>query len=43
MKTTTKKTLIAVLLSFLKWLLGIGKQHIEDAENQKSNDNKEGV
>ena len=39
MKPTTKKTLVAVLISFIKWLLGIGKQHIEDAE-KKINDNK---
>lgn len=35
MKPTTKKTLIAVLISFLKWLLGIGKDHIEKHEQKK--------
>lgn len=34
MKQTTKKTLLAVLISFLKWLLGIGKEHIEKHEQK---------
>lgn len=34
MKTTTKKTLVAVLISFLKWLLGIGREHIEKHEQK---------
>lgn len=34
MKTETKKTLISVLISFLKWLFGIGKEHIEKAEDK---------
>lgn len=33
MKLSTKKTLWKVLISFLKWLLGIGREHIENAEN----------
>lgn len=39
MKQTTKKTLISVLISFLKWLLGIGKEHIENAENKQNSNN----
>lgn len=35
MKPTTKKTLVAVLISFLKWLLGIGKDHIEKHEQKE--------
>lgn len=35
MKQTTKTTLVAVLISFIKWLLGIGKEHI-DKHEQKS-------
>lgn len=34
MKTTTKKTFLSVLISFLKWLLGIGKDHIEKYEQK---------
>lgn len=34
MKTITQKTLIKVLISFIKWLFGIGKEHIENAENK---------
>lgn len=34
MKTTTKKTLIKVLISFIKWLFLIGKDHVENAENK---------
>lgn len=37
MKTSTKKTLISVLISFLKWLFGIGKEHIEKAEEKNNN------
>lgn len=32
MREKTKKTLISVLISFLKWLLGIGSDHIKKAE-----------
>lgn len=39
MKQTTKKTLISVLISLLKWLLGIGKEHIENAENKHNSNN----
>ena len=38
MKEKTKKTLIKVLISFIKWLFGIGKEHIEQAE-KKNNTN----
>lgn len=39
MKENVKKTLVSVLLSFLKWLFGIGKEHIDKAED-KLEDNK---
>lgn len=39
MKTTTKKTLISVLISFIKWLLGIGKDHIDQAEKNNNINN----
>lgn len=39
MKETTKKTLIKVLISFIKWLFGIGKEHIEKAENKNNTNN----
>lgn len=39
MKETTKKTLISVLISFLKWLLQIGKEHIEKADNKHNTNN----
>ena len=39
MKTETKKTMINVLISFLKWLFGIGKKHIEKAENKNNTNN----
>lgn len=39
MNQTIKKTLISVLISFLKWLLGIGKEHIENAENKQNSNN----
>lgn len=34
MKQTTKKKLIKVLISFFNWLFGIGKEHLEEAENK---------
>lgn len=36
MKETTKKTLISVLISFLKWLFGIGAEHIKNAEEKNN-------
>lgn len=37
MKETTKKTFISVLISFIKWLLGIGAEHVEKAEEKHKN------
>ena len=31
MKENVKNTLLGVLLSFLKWLFGVGKEHIDKA------------
>lgn len=39
MKETTKRTFINVLISFLKWLFGIGKEHIDKAENKNNTNN----
>lgn len=34
MKPLVKKTLLSVLISFIKWLLSIGKQHVEKYEQK---------
>ena len=39
MKQTTKKTLINVLKSFLYWLFGIGKEHINNSVNNNNINN----
>ena len=35
MKESAKKTLWSVLISFLKWLFGIGKKHLDEYGDKK--------